>query len=393
MAAAVGPRDRVAVSGPLDGVQFVELAGIGPGPFCGMVLADFGARGVIVDRAGRTPPADPEVDPLMRGRRSIVLDLKQPAGRDVLLRLVEQADVLIDPFRPGVAERLGIGPESCCSRNPGLVYARMTGWGQEGPYAPNAGHDINFIALAGALEGIGLAGNRPTPPQNLVADFGGGGMLLALGVVAALFERQRSGLGQVVDAAMVDGTALLTAFVRGLQADGRWPGPRGTNFLDGGAHFYDTYETADGKWVAVGCIEGPFYERLLACLGLDGDDDLVAGQWDRERWPEHRRRLAAVFRTRTRDEWCALLEPEPDVCFAPVLALGEAPQHPHLRARSTFTDVGGMVQPAPAPRFSRTPAAAGAGGARPGRHTDEVLAELGFGQAEIARLRAAGAAG
>ena len=381
------------MAGPLQGVRVVELAGIGPGPFCGMVLADLGAEGVVVDRAGRRPPARTDLDPLMRGRRSIVLDLKQAAAVDAVLRLVDRADVVIDPFRPGVTERLGIGPDECCTRNPGLVYARMTGWGQDGPYGPNAGHDINYIALAGALEGLGLAGQRPTPPQNLVGDFGGGGMLLALGVVAALFERQRSGRGQVVDAAMVDGAALLTAFVRGLQADGRWRSGRGTNFLDGGAHFYNTYETSDGKWVSVGCIEGPFYARLLAHLGLDGDEELRTGQWDEARWPAFQERLAAVFRTRTRDQWCAVLEGDPELCFAPVLSLDEAPGHPHARARGTFIEVDGRAEPAPAPRFSRTAPAAGPPGAPQGRDTGAVLAELGFDADQIAALRATGAAG
>jgi alpha-methylacyl-CoA racemase len=386
------------VAGPLEGVQVVELAGLGPGPFCGMLLADLGADVIRVDRLPaslsrpdrreRAERRGPDPDPLARGRKSVIVDLKSPAGPGVVLRLVDHADVLIDPFRPGVTERLGIGPDLCLERNPSLIYGRMTGWGQDGPYADNAGHDINYIALAGALEGLGRADEPPTPPQNLIGDFGGGGMLLAVGIAAALFERSRSGRGQVIDAAMVDGTALLTAFVRGMEAHGRWEGPRGTNLFDTGAHFYNTYETLDGRWVSVGCTEPQFYQRLLTRLGLDGDAELAGEQMNRAKWPEFKRRFAVVFATQTRDHWSALLEPEREMCFAPVLTLQEAPQHPHLRHRQTYVPLAGIDQPAPAPRFSRTPAVIGNPGPQVGADTDAVLALAGYSAEEIVGLRA-----
>ncbi|MHB1854398.1 MAG: CaiB/BaiF CoA transferase family protein, partial [Acidimicrobiales bacterium] len=341
------------VSGPLAGVRVLEVAGIGPGPFAAMMLSDMGAEVIRVDRAQSVrggDPSHPPADIMNRGRRSIGLDLKHPDGVETLLRLVESADALIEGFRPGVAERLGIGPEECLERNPALVYGRMTGWGQEGPYAPMAGHDINYIALSGTLHSIGRAGGPPVPPLNLVGDFGGGGMLLAFGVACALVEAANSGQGQVVDAAMVDGAAVLATFIHGLTSMGLWQEERGTNLLDTGAHFYDVYETADGRYVSIGSIEPQFYAELLRLTGLDSDPEM-AGQMDRSRWPVLKDRLAGVFKTKTRDEWCELMEGT-DVCFAPVLAPSEAPDHPHNVARGTFVEVAGIRQPGPAPRFS-----------------------------------------
>ena len=379
-------------SGPLAGIKVVELAGIGPGPFCAMVLADMGADVIRVDRAGAVRGGDPATpSPVVfdRGRRSVGVDLKHPDGVQTVLRLVEQADALIEGFRPGVTERLGIGPDDCLARNPKLVYGRMTGWGQDGPYASAAGHDINYIALAGALEPIGRRGEAPVPPLNLVGDFGGGGMLLALGVCAALVEAGRSGKGQVVDAAMVDGAALLMTMFHAFRAMGTWREERGTNLLDTGAHFYDVYETADHKYVSIGSIESQFYAELLRLTGLADDPDFAV-QMDMARWPELKDKIAAVFRTRTRDEWCDLME-HTDVCFAPVLSLGEAPQHPHNVARSTFVEIAGAVQPAPAPRFSRTPSAIQRPPSWPGQHTDDALADWGVAADEIAKLRETGA--
>ncbi|MHB8465778.1 MAG: CaiB/BaiF CoA transferase family protein [Acidimicrobiales bacterium] len=379
-------------SGPLTGVRVIELAGIGPGPFCAMVLADMGADVIKVDRAGSVRGGDTATPPPLvfdRGRRSVGVDLKHPDGVATVLRLVEEADVLIEGFRPGVTERLGLGPDECLARNPKLVYGRMTGWGQDGPYASAAGHDINYIALAGALHPIGRRGEAPVPPLNLVGDFGGGGMLLALGVCAALVETGRSGQGQVVDAAMVDGAALLTTMFHAFRAMGTWRGERGTNLLDTGAHFYDVYETADGEYVSVGSIEPQFYAELLQRTGLADDPDF-ATQMDMGRWPELKDRIAAVFKTKTRAEWCALLE-HTDVCFAPVLSLGEAPEHPHNVARSTFVEVAGAVQPAPAPRFSRTPAAIQRPPAWPGQHTTGALVDWGFTEDEVVKLQEAGA--
>jgi len=386
------PSAPVPASGPLVGVRAVELAGIGPGPFAGMVLADFGADVVRIDRAAAVRHGDPAAPPPTvwdRGRRSIAVDLKHPDGVAAVLRLAEQADVFIEPFRPGVAERLGVGPDDCLARNPRLVYGRMTGWGQDGPYAPTAGHDINYISLAGALDPIGRAGGAPVPPLNLVGDFGGGGMLLALGVCAALVEVARSGRGQVVDAAMVDGAALLTTMFHGFRAMGVWQDERGTNNLDTGAHFYDVYETSDGRYVSIGSIEPQFYEELLRLTGL-ADDPAFTAQNDRSRWPELKERMAEVFRTRTRDEWCSIMEGT-DVCFAPVLSLGEAPGHPHNRARATFSEVAGIVQPSPAPRFSRTPPAIQRPPAHAGQHTTEALLDWGLSADEVAKLRESGA--
>ena len=337
--------------GPLDGLRVVELAGLAPAPFGCMVLADLGADVVLVDRPGGTGPTGP----LQRGRRRVVLDLKSEDGVAGLVSLIEKADVLVEGFRPGVAERLGFGPGDCERINPRLVYARMTGWGQDGPLASAAGHDIDYIAIAGALEPIGRPGQRPHAPINLLGDFAGGGMLLAVGVLAALLERGRSGRGQVVDAAMVDGSALLTTFLHGFVAEGGWPGGRGENLLDGGAPFYDTYEASDGGFLAVGALEPQFYAALLDGLGLNDDPDLPSRS-DVAAWPELRRRLAERFRLRTRDEWASIFEGL-DACVSPVLSPTEAPLHPHSRARNAFIEVGGVTQPAPAPRFSRsTPA-------------------------------------
>jgi alpha-methylacyl-CoA racemase len=373
------------VSGPLEGVRVVELAGIGPGPFCGMLLADMGAEVVRVDRPP-LPGAWPDL--MARGKRSVVVDLKHEAGAEVVLRLVASADALLEGFRPGVAERLGVGPDACLARNPSLVYGRMTGWGQDGPLRQSAGHDIDYIALAGALHPIGAAGGPPVPPLNLLGDFGGGGLLLAFGIACALVEARRSGRGQVVDAAIVDGASLLATSFHELAALGLWQERRGSNLLDGGAPFYGVYETADGGHLAVGALEPRFYGELLDRLGLGGED--LPAQTDRERWPELRERLEAVFRTRTRDEWIERFEGS-DACVAPVLRPSEAPDHPHHQARGSFVPVGETRQPAPAPRFSRTRPAPPAGPPMTGEHTDEVLAAGGFSQEEIATLRAAGA--
>jgi alpha-methylacyl-CoA racemase len=338
---------------PLQGVRVVELAGLAPTPFGCMLLADLGADVVRVDRPGGSALAPPP-GPIDRGRRTVTLDLKSADGVAGLLSLAGKADVLVEGFRPGVAERLGFGPADCEKINPRLVYARLTGWGQDGPLAARAGHDIDYIAVAGALEPIGRAGERPHAPLNLIGDFAGGGMLLAVGVLAALVERGRSGRGQVVDAAMVDGSALLTTFLHGLLGAGLWPHPRGENLLDGGAPFYDTYRTSDGGFMAVGAIEPPFYAALLAGLGLSGAD--LPGQFDQDGWPKLRDVFAARFAERTRAEWATVFGGL-DACAAPVLTPAEAPEHPHNRARGTFVEVDGVVQPAPAPRFGRTPAA------------------------------------
>jgi len=373
--------------GPLDGVRVVEIAGIGPGPFCAMLLADMGAEVVRVDRPETAGGAGwPAL--MSRGRRSVVVDLKHERGAEVVLRLVEHADALLEGFRPGVAERLGIGPDDCLARNPRLVYGRMTGWGQDGPLRHAAGHDIAYIALAGALHPIGEPGGAPVPPLNLLGDFGGGGMLLAFGIACGLVEARRSGQGQVVDAAIVDGAALLTTSIHEMVTLGLWEERRGANLLDGGAPYYGVYETSDGEHMAVGALEPRFYGELLDKLGLRPDD--LPPQADRERWPELRERLEAVFRTRTRAEWTDVFEGS-DACVAPVLGLSEARAHPHNRARGTFMLVDGSPQPAPAPRFSRTAPEPPAPPPVPGQHTDEVLSSGGFDAEEIASLRAAGA--
>jgi alpha-methylacyl-CoA racemase len=383
--------------GPLQGVKIIEVAGIGPGPFAAMMLSDMGADIVRVDRSANAmggDPAAPPADIFNRGRRSIALDLKSPQGVEVLLDLVEHADALIEGFRPGVAERLGFGPDVCAQRNPKLVFGRMTGWGQEGPYAPTAGHDINYIALAGVLAHLGRSDEKPTPPINLVGDFGGGGMLLAFGVVCALLEAQRSGEGQVVDAAMVDGSAVLMTMMWGFKAMGIWSDERGTNMLDTAAHFYDTYECADGEFVSIGSIEPQFYLQLLEHTGLakvyEDKGEELPHQMDKARWPELKGHLTEIFLTRTRDEWCSIMEGT-DICFAPVLRMEEAARHPHNVERGTFVEVAGITQPAPAPRFGRTVAEIQRPPAHTGQHTDEILADwLGADPSRIAELRGSG---
>ena len=377
--------------GALDGVRVIELAGIGPGPFCGMMLADQGAEVIQVDRAVQVRGGDPARPPGNvngRGRRSIGVDLKSPGGVETVLHLVDGADMVFEGFRPGVAERLGVGPDDCLARNPAIVYGRMTGWGQDGPYSSMAGHDINYIALAGVLAHFGRNDSGPVPPMNLVGDFGGGGMYLAYGMVCALFEARASGKGQVVDAAMVDGAASLMSFIHGMMASGFHTPGRGTNMLDTGAHFYDVYECSDGGWISLGSIEPQFYAELLDRLGLDAER--FANQNDRSLWPELSEEIAAVVRTKTRDEWDAVLEGS-DVCYAPVLTAVEATRHPHNVARGTFIDVGGITQPGPAPRLSRTPGEVRRPPAHAGQHTDEILAEAGFDDDEVAALRASGA--
>lgn len=336
--------------GPLAGIRIIELAGIGPGPFCGMMLADHGADVIRIDRPGTKP--NPR-DPLLRSRTTMQLDLKSAEDIAKLRELVKTADGLIEGFRPGVTERLGIGPDVLLADNPKLVYGRMTGWGQTGPYAAAAGHDINYIALSGALGAIGRAGEKPTPPINLVGDFGGGAMMLAFGMVSALLGVKNGAPGQVVDCAMTDGSALLMAMMWGFRAQGMWSDTRGTNMLDTGAPFYDTYETADGGFVAIGSIEPQFYALLRETLDI-ADDVLFDAQYDRAQWPAQKARLTDIFKSKTRDEWCALMEAT-DICFAPVLGFDEAVAHPHNRERGTFIEVGGVLQPAPAPRYSATP--------------------------------------
>lgn len=381
-------------TGPLSGVRLLEVGGVGPVPFCGMVLADLGADVISVQRLPTAPDGNAMAEAtggvLARGRRSIAVDLKHPDGVATVLRLLARADGLLEGFRPGVMERLGLGPDVCSAVNPRLVYGRMTGWGQDGPYAQLPGHDINYLALSGALGAMGEAGRPPVPPLNLMADFGGGAMLLAVGVLAALLEAGRSGQGQVVDAAMLDGSSLLTTMVHELLGRGAWVPERGRNISDGGAPFYRTYETSDGRYVAVGAMEPQFFDELVSRMGLD--QDALPAQWDRSRWPELTAVLAGVFRTRTREEWCALLEHAP-VCVTPVLDLHEAPLHPHNVARRVFVDGGasGSPVPAPAPRFGRTKAQVGAPGRVVGADTADVLTELGLGAEEIARLRASGA--
>jgi alpha-methylacyl-CoA racemase len=376
----------LSMPGPLTGLRVVELAGLGPVPHAAMVLGDLGADVVRVERPTAFDPAGGGSDYMLRSRRSVAADLKTGDGRELVLRLVAKADVLLEGYRPGVAERLGLGPQDCQAVNPALVYGRMTGWGQDGPLAQHAGHDINYVALAGALAHIGRAGQPPVPPLNLVGDMGGGGLFLAFGVVCGLLEARRTGRGQVVDAAMIDGVSSLMTMVWGYHAQGLYSLKRGRNVIDSGAPFYDVYECADGKYVSVGPIEARFYARLLEALGL-GLDDLPPRR-DQDQWPVARERLAAVFRQHTRDEWCARLEGEQDICFAPVLDLAEAPQHPHHQARGTFTHDGGVTQPVPAPRFSATPGAIQRPPARPGEHTDEVLAEwLSLDGRALDRLR------
>ena len=381
------------LNGPLNGLRVVELAGIGPGPMACMMLADMGADVIKVDRLtdaglGIAMPAKYQV--LHRSRPSIAVDLKSPDGLAVVKRLIERADVLIEGFRPGVTERMGLGPDQCLASNPKLVYGRMTGWGQDGPMARAAGHDMNYIALTGALNAIGPAEAPPVPPLNLVGDFGGGTLYLLVGVLAALLEAQQSGKGQVVDAAMVDGAASLMTTFFGLKAAGLWSNERGANLLDGGAHFYSVYETSDGKYVSIGSIEAKFYAELLEKTGLDPAD--LPPQMKPESWPVIREKLTEIFKTKTRDEWCAIMEGS-DICFAPILNLDEAPEHAHMKARGTFAEVDGVVQPAPAPRFSRTPGAIRRPPSPPGADTDEALAAWGYSADEITGLRAKNAIG
>jgi alpha-methylacyl-CoA racemase len=376
--------------GPLSGIKVVEFEAIGPGPFCGMMLADMGADVIVIDRPGSSGlglKRERWFDLMMRGRRSVTLDMKSKDGAQAALELVGKADALIEGFRPGVMERLGVGPDVALAKNPRLVYGRMTGWGQDGPMAPRAGHDINYVALAGPLAGIGRAGEAPVPPLNLVGDFGGGGMLLAFGIAAALVEAQRSGKGQVVDAAMCEGASLLSTMFHGMLAAKRWQEERGVNILDTGAPWYETYETKDGKHVSIGSIEPLFYADLLGRLGLAGEG--LPEQNDRAGWPKLRQRFAAAFKSKTRDEWCAVFEGS-DACFAPVLAWSEAYQHPHNVARKSFVEVGGVKQPAPAPKFSRTPGAIRRKPPERGEGGAAALADWGFDAAQIERMKQLG---
>jgi alpha-methylacyl-CoA racemase len=377
--------------GPLAGLRVIEFEAIGPGPFCGMMLADMGADVLLVDR-----PHDAKLglgrerwyDTMLRGRRSVTLDLKTAGGVAAALLLAQKADALIEGFRPGVMERLGLGPDVLLSHNPRLVYGRMTGWGQQGPLAGRAGHDINYIALSGALNAIGRAGGAPVPPLNLVGDFGGGGMLLAFGIACGIIEARGSGGGQVVDAAMIDGASLLSTMFAGMLAAGQWRDERGANVLDSGAPWYDTYATRDGKHVAIGAIEPKFYAELLARLGLDAAS--LPAQHERARWPELRQRFAAVFLSKTRDEWCAVFDGS-DACFAPVLSFSEARDHPQAAARAAYVELGGIAQPAPAPRFGRTPGAALRAPPERGGSGREALADWGFSDAQIEQLHQLGA--
>jgi alpha-methylacyl-CoA racemase len=351
------------------------------------MLSDMGAEVIRVERLGRQGRTDPVYEVMHRNRRSIIIDLKKPEGIEAILKIIEQVDALQEGFRPGVMERLGLGPDVCLSRNPRLVYGRMTGWGQEGPLASASGHDINYISLSGALGAIGRRGEKPVVPLNLAGDFGGGGMLQAFGIACALFEAQRSGQGQVVDTAMVDGSAALMAMMYGFRAGGFWTDEREANMVDGGAHFYDTYETADGKYVSVGSIEPQFYDLLLQHTGID--DPEFKDQWNEDKWPKFKKKMAAIFKTKTRDQWCEIMEGT-DICFAPVLSLAEAPEHPHNKVRRTFIEIEGVIQPAPAPRFSRTRPEIQSRPAVPGEHTETVLADFGFSPADINDLKTTG---
>jgi alpha-methylacyl-CoA racemase len=380
----------MTANGPLVGYKVIELAGIGPNPMCAMLLADMGANVIRVDRvadSGLGIPMAPKYALLDRSRRSIAVDLKQREGVDLVLGMVEQADALIEGFRPGVMERLGLGPDDCAQRNPKLVYGRVTGWGQEGPLAMAAGHDLNYISLIGASHSIGRPGSPPPPPLNLVGDFGGGGVYLALGVLAALLEAQKSGEGQVVDAAMIDGAASLMTAVYGMHAAGIFNDNRGTNIVDGGAHFYDTYETSDGRYISIASIETKFYDELLELTGFE--DSGREGHADREQWPACSEKMVALFKTKTRDEWCEVLEGS-DVCFAPVLNMSEAPRHRHNAARDTFVESDGVMQPAPAPRFSRTPSSIQKPASAPGADSEAVLQDWGYSAEQIRAWKRAG---
>ena len=375
--------------GPLDGIKVIEMAGIGPGPMCAMLLADLGAEVIRVDRL--TPaklglPRDPRGDLLTRSRKSLAVDLKEPQGVETVLRLIDQADAIIEGFRPGVMERLGLGPATCWETNARLVYGRMTGWGQDGPLAHAAGHDINYISLVGALNAIGREGEPPIHPLNLVGDFGGGALYLAFGVLAGILEARNSNQGQVVDCAMTDGVASLMTMFYGMQAMGRFSDNRGTNAIDTGSHFYNVYATKDGGYVSIGSIEAKFYAELLDKLGLA--DAGLPKQMEASGWPHLKRELSKVFLSKTRDEWCEIMEGS-DVCFAPVLNLRESVEHPHNQARETFVEVDGVVQPGPAPRFSRTPGSVASPPSIPGEHSHQVLTEWGFQDAEIKELERA----
>jgi alpha-methylacyl-CoA racemase len=387
--------DSPTPTGPLSGLRILEIAGLGAGPFCGMVLSDLGAEVIRVGRPAEVatgsaltallgiPDASPAVNVMDRGRRPVAVNLKHPEGRELLLGLVEDADAIFEGFRPGVMERLGLGPDACMERNPRIVYGRMTGWGQEGPYAHAAGHDINYIALAGVLHSFGMRGGPPVPPLNVVGDFGGGGLLLAVGILAALLEARSSGQGQVVDAAMVDGSALLMTMMHGLRAAGAWVDERGSNFNDTGAHFYTVYETADNRYLTIGAMEPQFYAELVELLGLEM---AVADQWEPGGWESKQQTLAEIFQQRTLAEWSDLLEGT-DACFAPVLSMAEAPAHPHNVHRKVFVEVDGVVQPAPAPRFSRTASSVPPAPVPPGARTREVLQELGIDSGRLDELR------
>ncbi len=379
--------------GTLSGYKIIEFAGIGPVPMCAMLLADMGAEVLRIDRtedAALGIPLEAKYSLLSRGRKSVAIDLKRRAGAEAAMKLIEKADALLEGFRPKVMERLGLGPDECLKHNPRLIYGRMTGWGQDGPLAHAAGHDINYIALSGVLASIGRKGQAPVPPLNLVGDFGGGGLYLALGVLAGLLEAQKSGQGQIVDAAMVDGAASLLTAIYGMHASGMWSNTRGDNIADTGAHFYDVYETKDGEFVSIGSIEAKFYAELLKLSGLEGQE--MPRQMDRKAWPDLKEKFAALFKTKTRAEWCKIMEGS-DICFAPVLNMAEAPKHPHNQLRGTFVEVDGVVQPGPAPRFSRTPSRIQRPPAKPGEHTEEALREWGFSTVDLAKLRGAGAIG
>ena len=373
--------------GPLKGLKIIEMAGIGPGPFCGMVLADLGAKIIRVDRASAIGTGSKQ-DAANRGKKSIAVDLKSKEGVEVVLKLVETADAIFEGFRPGVMERLGLGPDVCSKRNERIVFGRMTGWGQEGPLANAAGHDINYISLTGALAAIGRPGSPPVPPLNLIGDFGGGGMLLALGLVAALLESKESKKGQVVDAAMTDGSALLMTMIYTMQSSGVWKTSMGSNLLDGGSHFYDTYECKDGKFISLGSIEPQFY--ALLCQIAELDESIFGNQMSRDSWPEQKEAIKKIILDKTRDEWCELMEGT-DVCFAPVLDMSEAPKHPHNVERKTFIDLEGVTQPAPAPRFSRTEPEVVSSPSVVGEHTDEVLTSIGLSDEDINTLKTSGA--
>ena len=369
--------------GPLQGIKIIEMAGIGPGPFCGMVLADLGAEIIRVDRASAAGTGSRQ-DPANRGKKSIAVDLKSAEGVEVVLKLVETADAIFEGFRPGVMERLGLGPDICAARNKKIVFGRMTGWGQYGPLSQAAGHDINYISITGALAAIGRPDSPPVPPLNLVGDFGGGGMLLALGLVSALLESKSSGKGQVIDAAMTDGSALLMSMFYSMKASGAWNEEVGTNFLDGGAHFYDSYECKDGKYISIGSIEPQFYAMLREVAELK--DPIFDNQMSRKEWPEKKEAITKIFLAKTRDEWCDLMEGT-DICFAPVLSMWEAPDHPHNVARKTFIELEGLSQPAPAPRFSRTEVEVSSPPSIAGEHTDSILKDLGYDETEISSLK------